>query len=71
MSTETKALGADQQEQADLERAWQHFEQGTPFEADLAHRIQARAERIRQETFQRVGYIDDETLGRLLRDDEA
>ena len=70
MSTETKTPGTNQQEQADLERAWRHFVQGTPFEPDLARRIQERAERMRRENFRRVGYIDDETLGRLLRDDE-
>jgi hypothetical protein len=70
MSAETKTPDTDQQEQADLERAWRHFEQGTPFEPDLARRIQERAEKLRQENFRRVGYIDDETLDRLLRDDE-
>jgi hypothetical protein len=70
MSTDQKTIGTDPQEQADLERAWRHFEQGTPFEPDLARRIQERAEKMRQENLRRVGYIDEETLGRLLRDEE-
>ena len=70
MSTKTKTVTTDQQEQADLERAWRHFEQGTLCEPDLARRIQERAEKIRREAFQRVGYIDEATLDRLLHDDE-
>jgi hypothetical protein len=69
MSIELETTGSDPQEQTDLERAWGHLEQRTPFEPDLAQRIQERAEQIRQETFRRLGYIDDATFRRLLRDD--
>lgn len=68
MSIDTKHR--DPQERADLERAWRHFEEGTPFDPDLARRIQERAETMRQETFERIGMLDEETVNRLVRNDE-
>lgn len=68
MSTETNHA-ADHVE-ADLAEAQRLFEANLPFPPDLARRIQERSERMRQETFQRIGTIDEETFQQLLRHDD-
>jgi hypothetical protein len=69
MSTVEKPPAVDPQIQADHEAAEQHFLEGTPFEPELARRIQERAERARQEIFERVGYIDVDKLIHEARDE--
>lgn len=69
MSTETNHI-IDPQAEADMAEAQRLFEAGLPFPPELSKRIQERAEKLRQETFQRVGYLSEETVNRLVRDDE-
>jgi hypothetical protein len=70
MSTELKTTGLDPLEEADAEAVLRHAFDGEPLDAEVARRVHERAEKIRKETFERVGYIEDEILHRLLHDDE-
>jgi hypothetical protein len=65
-TTETNA-GTDPLAQTDLESAWRHFEEGRPFDPDLARRIRGRAEEATREIARRLGHLD---IDQLLRDDE-
>ena len=71
MSTELKTTGIDPQEEADAEAVLRHAFHGEPLDPEVSRRIHEQAQKIRQANFERVGYIDDETLRRLLHDDEA
>ena len=70
MSTELKTTGIDPQEEADVEAVLRHAFHGEPLDPNVARRVHERAEKIRQETFERIGYIDDATFQKLLSDDD-
>jgi type II secretory pathway component PulM len=65
MSTVEKPAAVDLQELADHEAAEQHYVEGTPFEPELARRIQERAEKIRQ----KLAPIDVDRLIHETRDE--
>jgi hypothetical protein len=69
MSTVENNPAVDLQIEADHDAAERCFLEGKPFPPDLARRIQERAERARQETFERVGYIDVDKLIHEARDE--
>jgi hypothetical protein len=69
MSTIQEKLAVDQQERADHEAAERHFIEGTPFEPELARRIQERAEQVSERILRTSGLLDEETVNQLLRDD--
>jgi hypothetical protein len=68
MSTIETKPDIDLHELADQEAAERHFIAGTPFEPDLARRIQERSAKISEETFNRIGYIDVDQLIHETRD---
>jgi hypothetical protein len=65
MSTVEKTPAIDLQAQADHEAAERHFIEATPFEPDLARRIQERAEKVRQ----KLAPIDVDRLIHETRDE--
>jgi hypothetical protein len=69
MSTIEKTPAVDPQIQADHEAAERYAIEGKPFPPDLDRRIRERAERARQKTFERVGYIDVDKLIHEARDE--
>ncbi|CAN5411150.1 hypothetical protein BH10PLA2_BH10PLA2_03930 [soil metagenome] len=54
----------------DLEAADKHVTEGTPFEPELARRIDARTERVSEEIYRERGLIDEETMQMLLDRDQ-
>jgi hypothetical protein len=50
----------------DLEAAEKHVAEGTPFEPQLARRIEAHTERVSEEVFRKRGLIDEATMQMLL-----
>ena len=73
MSTIDTKPDIDLQELADHQAADRHFIEGTPFEPELARRIQERANRASAEIRRIHGLFDGEFLNQLVRDarDEA
>jgi hypothetical protein len=69
MSTIQEKPTLDQQERADHEAAEGHFIEGTPFETELARRIQERADQVSERIVRTRGFLDEETVNQLLRDD--
>jgi len=69
MSTVEKPPDVDPEAQADNEAAARLYSEGKPCPPDLVRRIQERAARIREETFQRIGHIDINKLIQESRDE--
>ncbi len=49
---------SDPSVQADEEAVMQAFLSGTPVDPEVAHRVQERSRLIREETFQKHGFVD-------------
>jgi hypothetical protein len=54
----------------DLEAAERHFIDGTPFEPELARRLDEHTERVSEEIFRERGLIDEATMQMLLDRDQ-
>jgi len=71
MSTaKTEPAGIDQQVLADLDAVMKRIIDGTPVDPETSRRIEERASRITEEIYRTHGLIDDETLQKLLDDDD-
>jgi hypothetical protein len=71
MSTGTNYTGTDPREQADFQAVLRHAFEGEPLEAEVARRVEQRANRITEEIRRVHRLIDDETFQELLRDDDS
>jgi len=71
MSTaESEPAGIDLQVLADLDAVMKRIIDGTPVDLETARRIEERANRITEEIYRTHGLIDDESIQRLLDDDD-
>jgi len=72
MSTKTAATDpfADS-EHSDTEAVLRHAFEKAPLDAEVARRVDERADRIMEQVRRTHGVIDDETFQSLLADDES